>query len=176
MWHKFKAWWQIQWTKFKVWCNKNKAWIIAVFTAFGSGFALAFSINGKRNARIAKHIAELESRLSTYEDLNQRLADLSTELRARLESIEGNNDELRKQNAELMELSNYSRTNIERAREDISEARAAIGRSEYSAEQISAIADRLQRESSAVDSGIERLAEFLVRYGQESGVVQDTGN
>lgn len=176
MWHKFKAWWQAQWTKFKAWCHKNKAWIVAVFAAFGSGIALAFSINGKRNARIAKHIAELESRLSTYEDLNQRLADLSTELRARLESIEGDNDELRKQNTELMELSNYSRTNIERAREDISEAKSAIGRSEYSAEQISAIADRLQRESSAVDSGIERLAEFLVRYGQTSGVVQDTGN
>lgn len=165
MWNKIKQWFKGLWANIKSWVGKNKAWLIAVGTAFASGLAIAFGIVTKRNARIAKHIDELEDRLADYEGLNSQLAKLNSELAKRLDGLERGNDELRRQNIELGKVVTRSTVDIEYAKSDLARARQAIVGGELATDEIDRIAGRLQEESRAIDDGIERLAKFLEKYG-----------
>jgi len=168
VWNKIKNWFRTVWQKCKAWVGKNKAWLIAVGASFISGIAVAFSVSAKRNARVDKYIAELEDRLSTYAELNKRLGTINTEFATRLAGLERNNEDLRWQNAELGKVIAKASSDIEFAMGDIERAKQAIDSGISTTEQLSELGKRIQNQSTAVGQGIERLANFIEKYGAQN--------
>lgn len=138
--------------------------------AFFVGLLAAFGLNSARNNRARKHIEQLRAELAEYANLNKQLERIANELESELDKLGDNNDDALKENKLL-------RSEVARARLDIRRLEGELSKSfELAGESID-ITDRLSGESEKLGEGIDRLREFINKYGTaDVGIQEDSGN
>ena len=122
------------------------------FATFVAGIISMLFINNRFGN---KRVRKLEDGLAESRKLIDRLEQINREFEDRLNIITESNRELISQNKQLRELANSARSEIESARESNS-------RVVNNTEELSAIGERLQKQSGTIGNRLEQL-EYLLQ-------------
>lgn len=148
------------WKKIWAWLKKYGGYILA----FIGGIASYFFIDRRGNARTDEYIATLNARLAEYEDLVERLEYHTRELTRNISSMEATSGELRAENNKLRDILGASNRDIEQARHSLTELRTRLESAEGDIDRLTEIDGELGEQSTRIDGGFQRLAEFIEKY------------
>lgn len=151
MYEKLKKWFK---EKFIPFIKKYWGYIVA----FIGGVLLTVGFNRGGNSRARKDLELLRLELAEYGRLNKRLEDLSKSLQREI-------DEGRKLSDDAIEENRLLREEIERSRIDLKQLEYEMDELRREADRSGEITERLSTQSGKIGEGIDRLREFLDKYG-----------